>query len=84
MPGEFDVATIVFNRFKSAMTQITTEQQLIPRRRRPKPHGRTMGGAVYEFEPDEATSWPTCCRRHSRSRSIARCWKARPVSMAHG
>ena len=28
--GEFDVCTIVFNRFKSAMTQIVTAQQLIP------------------------------------------------------
>ena len=35
--GEFDVATIVFNRFKSAMTQIVTVQQLIPS---PPPDGR--------------------------------------------
>jgi len=28
--GEFDVCTAVFNRFQSAMTQIVTEQQLIP------------------------------------------------------
>jgi F-type H+-transporting ATPase subunit gamma len=56
--GEFDVASIVFNRFKSAMTQFTTVQQLIPP---PAPEATTtaaapasMGGAVYEFEPDEA------------------------------
>jgi len=54
--GEFDVASVVFNRFKSAMTQIVTRQQLIPP---PAPEGgataapATMGGAVYEFEPDE-------------------------------
>ncbi len=54
--GEFDVASVVFNRFKSAMTQIVTVQQLIPP---PAPEGSTtaapatMGGAVYEFEPDE-------------------------------
>jgi F-type H+-transporting ATPase subunit gamma len=55
--GEFDVATVVFNRFKSAMTQIVTRQQLIPP---PAPEAGTaatgapsMGGAVYEFEPDE-------------------------------
>ena len=53
--GEFDVATVVFNRFKSAMTQIVTVQQLIP----PPPPAQdsapaTMGGAIYEFEPDEA------------------------------
>ncbi len=28
--GEFDVCTIVFNRFKSAMTQVLTVQQLVP------------------------------------------------------
>jgi F-type H+-transporting ATPase subunit gamma len=53
--GEFDVATVVFNRFKSAMTQIVTVQQLIPP---PPPSEDTApaatGGAVYEFEPDEA------------------------------
>jgi F-type H+-transporting ATPase subunit gamma len=55
--GEFDVATVVFNRFKSAMTQVVTRQQLIPP---PAPEAgataapATMGGAVCEFEPDEA------------------------------
>jgi F-type H+-transporting ATPase subunit gamma len=53
--GEFDVATVIFNRFKSAMTQIVTVQQLIPP---PAPDAdaapATAGGAVYEFEPDEA------------------------------
>jgi len=53
--GEFDVATVIFNRFKSAMTQIVTVQQLIP----PPPPAQdaapsTLGGAIYEFEPDEA------------------------------
>ena len=53
--GEFDVATVVFNRFRSAMTQIVTVQQLIP----PPPPAEgaapaTLGGAIYEFEPDEA------------------------------
>ncbi|MAH85255.1 MAG: F0F1 ATP synthase subunit gamma [Rhodospirillaceae bacterium TMED8] len=28
--GEFDICTIIFNRFQSAMTQIVTPQQLIP------------------------------------------------------
>ena len=53
--GEFDVATVIFNQFKSAMTQIVTVQQLIP----PPPPAQdsapaTTGGAIYEFEPDEA------------------------------
>jgi F-type H+-transporting ATPase subunit gamma len=53
--GEFDVATIIFNRFRSAIAQIVTVQQLIP----PPPPAEgaaqpaTAGGAIYEFEPDE-------------------------------
>jgi F-type H+-transporting ATPase subunit gamma len=53
--GEFDVATIVYNRFKSAMTQIVTKQQLVPFAvpetvERPDPAVQ----GVYEFEPEEA------------------------------
>ena len=51
--GEFDVCTVVYNRFKSAMTQVVTRQQLIPL---PPPEGggNDLGGAIYEYEPDEA------------------------------
>ncbi|HEX5453632.1 MAG TPA: F0F1 ATP synthase subunit gamma [Stellaceae bacterium] len=54
--GEFDVCTIVFNRFRSAITQIVTVQQLIPMA--PADTGRAdevddLRGAIYEFEPDE-------------------------------
>jgi F-type H+-transporting ATPase subunit gamma len=52
--GEFDVCTVVYNRFKSAMTQIVTRQQIIPF---PVEAGggnaATESGAIYEFEPDE-------------------------------
>jgi len=50
--GQFDVATIVFNRFKSAMAQIVTFKQLVP----VEPgEAATAEGvqAIYEFEPDE-------------------------------
>ena len=54
MAGEIDVAMIVYNRFQSVISQIVTEQQLVPA---PKPEGEAedLGGAVYEFEPDEET-----------------------------
>jgi F-type H+-transporting ATPase subunit gamma len=53
--GEFDVCTIIFNRFRSAMTQIVTKQQLVPFAP-PAAEGNaaTGSGAVYEFEPEEA------------------------------
>jgi F-type H+-transporting ATPase subunit gamma len=54
--GEFDVCTIVFNRFRSAITQIVTVQQLVPFAP-PAAAADTasagLAGAVYEFEPSE-------------------------------
>ncbi len=55
--GEFDVCSIIFNRFHSVISQIPTEARLIPA---PLPEGepaRTAGAAqaIYEFEPDEET-----------------------------
>jgi F-type H+-transporting ATPase subunit gamma len=54
--GEFDVCTIVYNKFKSAVTQIMTLQQIVPVQ---PPEDETddeplnAETAVYEFEPDE-------------------------------
>ena len=52
--GGFDVCTIVFNRFQSAMTQIVTAQQLIPFAQPVVAEAPALaGGAIYEFEPEE-------------------------------
>lgn len=51
--GEFDVCTIVYNRFQSAISQVVTRQQLIPFA---VPAGEEKSGelkAIYEFEPNE-------------------------------
>jgi len=54
--GEVDVVTIIYNRFRSVMSQVVTEQQLVPA---PIPEGaagtEALGGAIYDFEPDEET-----------------------------
>jgi F-type H+-transporting ATPase subunit gamma len=50
--GEFDVCTIVYNRFKSAISQIVTRQQLIPLPR-PEAAADAPRGPSYEFEPEE-------------------------------
>jgi F-type H+-transporting ATPase subunit gamma len=52
--GEFDNCTIIYNRFRSAMTQIVTRQALIPFT--PPEAVAPASGAqgVYEFEPEEA------------------------------
>ena len=60
--GEFDVCTVIFNHFVSAMTQIVTPQQLIPVALDEKDAGSAeeeaasaAGGprAVYEYEPSQ-------------------------------
>ena len=57
--GEFDVCTIIFNKFQSAMTQIVTRQQLIPfaaGEEQGADEGTADEGlkASYEFEPEES------------------------------
>jgi F-type H+-transporting ATPase subunit gamma len=63
--GEIDVATVIYNRFKSAMTQIVTRQQLIPFAvpesvERPDPAVQ----GVYEFEPEEVAILETLLPRN--------------------
>jgi len=50
--GEFDVCHIVYNKFKSAMTQIVTFQQLIPFAL-PASGTAPASDVVYDYEPDE-------------------------------
>ena len=54
--GEFDTCTVVYNRFKTVMSQVVTFQRLIPfSPPGPESPGGTgdPGGAIHDFEPDE-------------------------------
>jgi len=53
--GEFDVCSVVFNKFKSAISQIVTVQQLIPFALPVSAQAAVSDEpkAIYEFEPDE-------------------------------
>ena len=54
--GAFDVCTVIFNRFVSAIRQVVTAQRLIPfGAPEAEPEAGRAGGAraVYEFEPEE-------------------------------
>ena len=53
--GEIDGCILVYNRFRSVISQIVTEQQLIPAPPPPEGEAIDLGGATYEFEPDEET-----------------------------
>ena len=48
--GEFDVCTLIYNRFKNVISQTPVGQQLIPA---PLPEVAAEGGMLYEFEPTE-------------------------------
>ena len=56
--SEFDVCTVYFNAFKSVISQVVTDQQLIPVKL-PDPDAEAdedtvdLGGAIYEYEPEE-------------------------------
>jgi len=50
--GEFDVCTILYNRFKSVISQVVTAQQLIPVAL-PEGDAAKAGQASYEYEPGE-------------------------------
>ena len=84
--GEFDVCTLIYNRFQSVISQIVDRAAADP--------GAAAGTAARARTPARALptsssrtrrpSWRGCCRRTWRSRSTARCWKAPPASTARG
>ncbi len=57
--NEFDVCTILYNRFRSAITQVVTQQQIIPFpvpervKAEESTHAVAQVRALYEFEPSE-------------------------------
>ena len=53
--GEFDVATLIYNRFQSVISQVVTEQQLIPAPFVREETDSDTAAAMPEFEPDEET-----------------------------
>ncbi|MFC7473489.1 F0F1 ATP synthase subunit gamma [Dankookia sp. GCM10030260] len=52
--GEFDVCSLIYNRFRNVISQIPTDQRLIPA---PLPEGEAAAAtgpqALYDYEPDE-------------------------------
>ena len=56
--GEFDVCTMIYNRFRSVISQIVTAQQLIPfappESDADSGAGAGASAAIYSYEPDEA------------------------------
>ena len=56
--GKFDKCILVFNKFKSAITQEVTQQQLIPldvSNSEKEEDKKNSSNAIYDYEPDEET-----------------------------
>jgi len=51
--GEFDVATIFYNQFQSVISQIPTEQQLVPAKFDVVEDEGDESGVTYDYEPAE-------------------------------
>ena len=53
--GEFDVCTLIYNKFQSVISQVPTEQTVIPLQVDDTAENTPASGAraIYEFEPDE-------------------------------
>ena len=86
--GEFDVCTLIYNKFKSAVTQILTFQQLVPVQAAAMPEaGARPARRVRSTSssPTRSASWASSCRATWRCSCSAPCWRTRPASRApHG
>ena len=62
--GAFDVATLVFARFRNVLTQTPTALQLIPAKAPEEAAAGDLGGARYIYEPSEAAILETLLPRY--------------------
>jgi F-type H+-transporting ATPase subunit gamma len=51
--GAFDVATLYYSKFRSVISQVPTAQRIIPAEVPEDAAPPSLGGAIYEYEPDE-------------------------------
>jgi F-type H+-transporting ATPase subunit gamma len=51
--GQFDIATLFYSKFKSVIAQAPTAQQIVPAKAPEGAKAPDLGGAIYEYEPEE-------------------------------
>lgn len=68
--GEFDVATIVFSKFRSVISQVPTVQQFIPAAPPEGVAAPDLGGALYTYEPNEAEILEALLPRYLRGQLL--------------
>ena len=81
--GEFDVCTVIFNKFKSAISQEVTLKRLIPTEVGEDTQDDDAG-VSYEYEPTRKNYLPRSCLATSQPRSTAPCWNHRLPSWRRG
>ena len=62
--GDFDVATLFFGRFKNVVSQVPTARQIVPAEPPEGVEPPDLGGATYEYEPDEDAILSTLLPRY--------------------
>ena len=83
--GEIDVCILIYNRFRSVISQIVTEQQLIPAPPPPEGEAHRPGRRHLRVRAGRGDHpGPAAAAGAGDRRSIARCWKAPPASTARG
>lgn len=69
--GEFDVASLVFSRFKSVLSQVPTVQQVIPATPPEDAEVIDLQGAIYSYEPSEEEILETLLPRYINTQLLS-------------
>ena len=69
--GEFDVCTLVYSRFKNVLSQVPTNQQLIPAVAPEGVETIDLEGAIYQYEPSEEDILETLLPRYLNTQILS-------------
>lgn len=69
--GEFDVCTLVYSRFKNVLSQVPTNQQLIPAEAPEGAETVDLNGAIYIYEPSEPEILETLLPRYINTQLLS-------------
>lgn len=69
--GDFDVATLVYSRFKSVLAQVPTAQQVIPAAPPEDAEVIDLQGAIYSYEPNEEEILETLLPRYINTQLLS-------------
>ncbi|MGH1421461.1 MAG: F0F1 ATP synthase subunit gamma [Hyphomonas sp.] len=68
---EFDVATLIYSRFKNVLSQVPTAQQLIPAKAPEDAETVDLKGALYSYEPSEEGILATLLPRYINTQILS-------------